>query len=82
MGRQFANDSMTPEPISVSRDQYQGEIPTDRTSHEDTTPGHSNGMYSGRQYNSDVKGGSPVSGKSSVSTIGVNPHSVALGEEN
>jgi hypothetical protein len=82
MGRQFANDSMTPEAISVSRDSYQGEIPSDRTSHGDATPGHSNGMYSGRHYANDVKGGTSVSGKSSATTIGVNPHDNKRGEEN
>lgn len=54
MGRQFASDSMTPEAISVSRDKYKNEIPSDRPSHDDTTPGHSNPLYVGRQFDTQV----------------------------
>jgi hypothetical protein len=57
MGRQFANDSMTPEPISVSRDKYKDEIPSDRTNHENSTPEHSNPSYTGRQFSDDWDGG-------------------------
>jgi len=56
-GGQFARDSMTPEEISVSRDQYWNEMPTDRTSHANTTPEHSNPTYTGRQYSDDCMGG-------------------------
>ena len=57
MGRQFANDSMTPDPISVSRDEYKDEIPSDRPMHENTTPGMSAGLYKGRHYSDDWMGG-------------------------
>lgn len=48
--RQFANDSMTPSPIGVSRNKYQDEMPSDRPAHDDSTPGHSNPAYTGMQY--------------------------------
>jgi len=56
-GRQFANDSATPEPISVSRNEFKDEIPTDRPMHDNTTPEHSNQAYTGRQYSDDWRGG-------------------------
>jgi hypothetical protein len=54
-GKQFAADSMTPEEISVTRDSYWDEIPADRTNHADATPGHSNSLYVGRQYDTIVR---------------------------
>jgi hypothetical protein len=56
-GRQFANDEMTPDPIGVDRDKYKDEIPTDRTNHANTTPEHSNPLYTGRHYSDDWMGG-------------------------
>ena len=86
-GRQFANDSATPDPISVSRNQYKDEIPTDRTNHEDCTPGHSNPMYVGRQYSDDWNGGYEnygvsvgSSGPSKEQTT-INPNSADRGKE-
>lgn len=64
MGRQFANDSMTPDPISVSRNEYKDEMPSDRPMHDDTTPGHSNPQYTGRHYSDDFNGGFKPYGKS------------------
>lgn len=82
MGRQFANDSMTPDPISVSRNQYKDEIPSDRPMHEDSTPGHSNPGYTGRQYNTDVKPGSAVSGgAASKQVVDVDVHRADRGKE-
>lgn len=87
MGRQFANDSMTPEPISVSRNQYKDEIPSDRPSHEDTTPGHSNPMYTGKHYSDDFNGGFKSYGVSvgskgaSKEEMSVNPHAANRGDE-
>ena len=57
MGRQFANDSMTPSPISVSRDKYDDEIPSDRPEHENTTPGMTASLYTGGHYADDFPGG-------------------------
>ena len=57
MGKQFANDSMTPSPISVSRNQYKDEIPSDRPEHDEATPGHSNPMYTGEHYSDEWDGG-------------------------
>lgn len=58
----YANDSMTPAPISVSRDQYQNEIPSDQPMHGEATPGMSVGVnYGAQHYNDDVKSGSSVS---------------------
>lgn len=56
-GGQFARDVATPEEIEITRDKYWDEIPTDRTSHENTTPEHSNPLYVGRQYSDDFLGG-------------------------
>jgi hypothetical protein len=84
MGRQFANDSMTPEPISVSRNQYKDEIPSDRPMHDDTTPGHSNPLYTGRHYAPSPMGGTSVSDKGqspSKSTTDVNVHVANRGDE-
>lgn len=53
MPRQFADDSMTPEPISVSRDKYQNEIPSDRTNHTDNTAGMGGFNWQGNQYATD-----------------------------
>ncbi len=72
MGRQFANDSMTPPPISVSRNEFKDEIPSDRPSHENTTPEHSNPQYTGRQYSDDWRGGFTPYGKS-VTDMGQSP---------
>jgi hypothetical protein len=85
-GRQFANDSATPEPISVSRDEYGCEIASDRPMHENSTPEHSNPAYTGRQYSDDWKGGFEeygvaVSGKSSSSETTINPNSADRGKE-
>lgn len=57
MGRQFANDSMTPSPIGVSRNKYQDEMPSDKPMHDNSTPGHSNSAYTGMQYSDDFNGG-------------------------
>jgi hypothetical protein len=86
-GRQFANDSMTPEPISVSRDKYQDEIPSDRTNHSNTTPEMSGGLYQGRHYSDDWMGGFEKYGVSVGSTapskeqVSVNPNSADRGKE-
>jgi len=56
-GRQFANDSMTPEPISVSRDKYQNEVPSDRPNHTDTTPGKGSWSWGEGHYSDDNNGG-------------------------
>lgn len=88
-GRQFANDSMTPEPISVSRDKYQDEIPSDRSNHGNTTPEMSASLYTGRHYSDDWMGGYEAYGVSvsdggkspSKETISVNPNSADRGKE-
>jgi len=87
--RQFANDFATPDPIAVTRDQYKDEIPTDRPYHTDTTPGHSNPTYTGRQYSDDWSGGFETYGVSvtdkgqspSRETVSVNPNSADRGKE-
>lgn len=89
-GGQFARDSMTPEEIGVSRDEYWNEIPQDRPSHANTTPEHSNPSYVGRQFDTIVtqptgsgygamvpdKGQSP-----SRETTNVNIHSADRGQD-
>lgn len=55
---QFANDSMTPEPIKVTRDKFQNEIPSDRPMHTETTAGDGAFHWDGNQYDdSPGKGG-------------------------
>lgn len=85
-GRQFANDSATPEPIAVSRDRFEDEIPTDRPMHTGCTPEHSNPLYEGHHYSEDWKGGyekygTSVSGEASSKEVAVNPHSADRGKE-
>lgn len=82
MGRQFANDSMTPDPIGVSRNEHMDEMPSDRPMHEDSTPGHSNPAYTGRQYNTDVKGGKDVGAAPKATTVGINNNRADRGPEN
>lgn len=48
--RQFANDSMTPSPISVSRDKFQNEIPSDQPKHTNTTAEEGMFHFDGNQY--------------------------------
>lgn len=51
---QFADDSMTPSPISVTRDKYKNEIPADQPMHGNATPEVSGGInYGGKQYSTD-----------------------------
>jgi hypothetical protein len=81
--RQFANDSMTPEPISVSRDSYKDEIPSDRPMHEECTPGHSNPLYSGRQYAPAIMSGAAVSSPGvSKEAVSISVHKADRGDEN
>lgn len=82
MGRQFADDSMTPSPISVSRNQYKDEIPSDRPMHENSTPEHSNAMYSGNQYAPVMSYGKSVDGSPSKSTVDVDKDAANRGKEN
>jgi len=83
MGRQFADDAMTPEPISVSRDAAMDEIPTDRPMHENTTPGESGGLYQGLHYAKDFKsyGVEVASVAPSRETMDVNVHKADRGSE-
>ncbi len=55
---QFADDSMTPPPISVTRDQYKNEIPSDRPMHGEATPGKGAFDFDCGHYAEGVKGGS------------------------
>ena len=58
MGRQFANDAATPSPVSVSRDQYKNEIPSDPgEEHNNSTPGMGSFHWEGKQYSDDWMGG-------------------------
>lgn len=84
MGRQFANDSMTPSPISVSRNQYKDEIPSDPTMHANATPEHTNSLYGGNQYAPVMGYGKSVSdlGQSpSKETVDVNKDAANRGKE-
>lgn len=89
-GGQFAADMATPEEISISRDQYWNEIPSDRPYHADCTPAHSNPLYQGRQFDTIVR--SPSGNQYGVSTtdmgqspskmqVSVNPNSADRGKD-
>jgi hypothetical protein len=54
---QFANDSMTPSPLTVTRDQYMNEVPTDKPMHTDSTPGMGSWSFDEGHYSDDFKGG-------------------------
>ena len=72
MGKQFADDSMTTGPISVSRDKYQNEIPTDQPHHENTTPGEGGFNWSAQHYNTDFSSyGQSVGGAKEASRTSV-----------
>lgn len=85
MGRQFADDSATPSPISVSRDKYQNEIPSDRSSHDNTTPGLGSFNWSAEHYDTDFSSyGTSVEDKGktpSKETMSVNVHAADRGKE-
>jgi hypothetical protein len=88
-GRQFANDFATPEPISVDRDKYKDEIPSDRPYHQGVTPGHSNSLYMGRHYSDDWMGGYDAYGVTvadkgqspSKEQVSINPNSADRGKD-
>lgn len=83
MSKQFADDSMTPSPISVSRDKYQNEIPTDQPHHENTTPGEGGFHWGGNQYATDFSSyGQSVNSESSPSRTSVDVSRADRGPEN
>ena len=73
MGTQFADDSMTPGPISVSRDKYQNEIPSDQPNHAENTAGEGAFNWQGNQYATDFSSyGSSANGNTgSVEKVSV-----------
>jgi hypothetical protein len=81
MGRQFANDSMTPEPISVSRDKFKNEIPSDRPMHGESTPGKGSWSFGEGHYSDDWNGGYSSYGVS-VEDKGQNPSSSVVSVDN
>ena len=85
-GGQFARDSMTPEEIQVSYDRYNDEIPSDRTSHGNATPEHSNPSYTGRQFSDDWDGGYKnygvtVGPPEKAGAVTINPNRAVRGDE-
>ena len=74
MGKQFADDSMTPDPISVSRDKYGNEIPSDRPYHGENTPGKGGWAWNEGHYSTDFDAGFGSYGKS-VEDKGKSPKS-------
>ena len=65
MGKQFADDSMTPSPITVNRDQFMNELPSDKPMHTDNTAGEGAFNWGGNQYDDGPsKGGSKSYGRS------------------
>ena len=87
-GGQYARDVATPEEIMVSHDKYWNEMPSDRTSHMNTTPEHSNPTYVGRQYDTQVTAPDELQYGVMIRTpmvskevTTVNPHSADRGRE-
>lgn len=78
---QFADDSMTPKPLSVTRDQYDNEIASDRPMHTNSTPGEGAWNFSAGHYDDDVKGGSNVSAPEGVDKIMVDNSRADRGKE-
>ena len=81
MGKQFANDSMTPSPISVSRDKYGNEIPSDRPMHGECTPGMGSWSFDEGHYSDDWNGGFRPYGVS-VEDKGQNPSRSMISVDN
>lgn len=70
---QFADDSMTPSPISVKRDKFYNEIPSDQPMHENATAAEGGFNFSAGHYDdSPGKGGFGSYGRS-VEDLGRNP---------
>lgn len=75
------------EAISVSRDQYQNEIPSDRPMHENTTPGKGSFAWGEGHYSDDFQGGfssygvSVGGGGKSSSEVSVNVSKADRGKE-
>lgn len=83
MGRQFADDSMTPPPIADHDDEYKNCIPTDRPMHENTTPGMGAFNWDAGHYATDFSsyGKQVASVAPSKVTVDVNPHAANRGDE-
>ncbi len=80
-GHQFADDSMTPSPLSVSRDKYDNEIASDRPMHENSTPGMGSFNWDAGHYCDTVKGGTEVSAPEGVDKVTVDNSRADRGKE-
>lgn len=80
--RQFANDAATPAPISVARDKYQNEIPTDKTNHDNTTPEKGAWSWDEGHYSTDFNAGFGPPYGTSVEDKGQNPSSERVAVDN
>lgn len=83
---QWADDSMTPPAISVSRDKYGNEIAADRSSHTEATPGKGGFAWGEGHYSDDWQGGyssygQSVSGSNSVERNSVDTSRADRGKE-
>ena len=84
---QFADDSMTPSPLTVTRDKFGNEIPSDQPMHTNTTPSEGSFNWGGNQYDdSPGKGGfgsygSAASAPQGVSKISVDNSRADRGQE-
>ncbi len=68
MGRQFADDSATPDPIATHDDSYGHCIASDRPMHGEATAGNGSFNFSGKQYATDFSGyGKSVNGSKATS---------------
>ena len=81
---QFHDNPYGKNSFETHRDKHDNEIPEGGSfRHDNATPKEgSNPNYGGRHYNTDVKPGQNVSGKSSVERNSVSGVSTARGREN
>ncbi len=68
---QFADDSMTPPPLTVTRDKYMNEIPADKPMHGNSTPGEGSWSFDEAHYSDDWMGGNTPYGVSVSPPTGV-----------
>ena len=81
MGSQFADDSMTPKPLTVTRDKYENEIATDKPMHDNSTPGEGAWAWSEGHYAKVMSYGVDVSAPEGVDKLTVDNSRADRGRE-
>ena len=81
MGRQFANDSMTPEPIAEHEDSYGHCLASDRPMHEEATAGNGSFNWDAGHYATDFSGYGKSAGGSKATSVDVTGDKANRGAE-